>query len=232
MNDKKADKIAIGWRGKKLNAKTILMLQSAERRLGRRLELFQGSFNPGGVDASAHTHDLGGVLDIKGNDTKVVRVLRKVGFAAFPRTVEQFGVSHIHAVSIFDTDLHPEAAAQVQDYKRGGNGLSGKSHGPDTGPKVTSPREPELVKQAVHRREILFNQTNDSIAFLQDRLGATPDGFFGPVTQAATKRRFGWDGVTPLGEKKFLKFFPASVFIADAALTGTPVPHLAGLGAG
>lgn len=228
MNDMKA----IGWRNQKLNAKTILMLQSAERRLDQRLELFQGSFNPGGVEASSHTHDRGGVLDIKGNDTKVVRVLRKMGFAAFPRTVAQFGVAHIHAVSLFDTDLHPEAAAQVQDYLHGGNGLSGKSHGPDTGPKVTRPHEPELSKQSVRRREILFNQTNESIAFLQDRLGATPDGFFGPVTQAATKARFGWDGVKPMKENRFLKFFPASVFKRDAALTGSSAHQLTHAGVG
>jgi hypothetical protein len=228
MNDMKA----IGWRNQKLNAKTILMLQSAERRLGQRLQLFQGSFNPGGVEASSHTHDLGGVLDIKGNDAKVVRVLRKVGFAAFPRTVAQFGVAHIHAVSMFDTDLHSEAAAQVQDYLRGGNGLSGNSHGPDTGPKVTSPHEPELSKQSVRRREVLFNQTNESIAFLQDRLGSAPDGFFGPVTQAATKHRFGWDGLAPMEEKRFLKFFPASVFMRDAALTHGAAHELSHAGVG
>ena len=91
------------WRGQKLNAKTILMLQSAERKLGFRLALFQGSFCPGCVPDSGHTHDRGGVFDAKPpNNTQVIRTLRKAGFAAYARHKPTFTTEHTHAVSLFD----------------------------------------------------------------------------------------------------------------------------------
>jgi hypothetical protein len=209
LNDKKA----IGWRGQKLNAKTILMLQRAERQLGRRLELFQGSFNPGGVQASSHTHDFGGVLDAKDDSPQVVKALREAGFAAWPRKKGgSIKVDHTHAVSVFDTHLHPEAADQRADFKQGGNGLSPFTGDDDPSPRVPLPSEPGLRRQVVRRHDLVFNKTNDSIGYLQDRLGVVPDRFFGSQTRAATVGRLGWDGTKPLGRVKFLRFFPRGVF--------------------
>ena len=110
MNDSKK----LPWRGHELNAKTILMLQAAERILEHRLVITQGSFNPG-FEPSGGTHDKGGVLDLSvhtpGSSTRrKVKALRKVGFVAWHRTPDQFPPEdnvreHIHAVSLFDTNL-------------------------------------------------------------------------------------------------------------------------------
>ena len=222
MNDRKK----LPWRGRELNAKTILMLQSAERRLGHRLVITQGSFNPG-VNPSAHTHDLGGVIDlsvhVQGSTTRQkLKALRKAGFAAWRRTPDQFPQDdvpeHIHAVSIFDTNLHETAADQRDDYLADPprNGLA--NNGPDDGPRVRVPESPKLVKQTVRRSEILFGATNDSVAFLQDVIGELPDGFFGRVTRRTMRRRFGWGGREPMSEQLFRQLFPASVFKRDLAL--------------
>ena len=77
--------------GVAINARTRSMLAKAERDLGRRLVLAQGSYNPGGDPTSAGTHDGGGVVDIsvQGMSARtriaVTRALRQVGFAAWVR---------------------------------------------------------------------------------------------------------------------------------------------------
>lgn len=207
MNDKKA----LPWRGHKLNAKTILMLQSAERRLGDRLELFQGSFNTK-VDESKNTHSKGGAFDAKRNDARVVRVLREVGFAAWARHEPAFDDEHTHAVSLFDTNLPLQARNQVVDYKNGGDGLGTLTGDDDPDQRAAIPDKPILERQIVRRRDILFNQTNESVGYLQDVLGAVPDEFFGEQTRTVTRQRLGWDGSRPLGMIKFLRCFPRSVF--------------------
>jgi peptidoglycan hydrolase-like protein with peptidoglycan-binding domain len=127
--------------GATLNARTKAMLAKAEARLGRTLTVTQGSYNPGGDPNSAGTHDGGGVLDISvrnlpaATQTKVVRGLREVGFAAWRRTPSQGDWPfHIHAVAISDTDLSAQAQHQVGDYYLGMNGLANRA--PDDGPKV------------------------------------------------------------------------------------------------
>lgn len=124
-----------------INTRTRAMLTEAERLLGRKFVLDQGSYNPGGDPTSAGTHDGGGAVDIsvKGMDsatrTKAVRALRRVGFAAWLRSPEQGDWPwHIHAVAINDTDLSSQAQHQVGDYYLGRNGLADR--GPDDGPKV------------------------------------------------------------------------------------------------
>ncbi|HEY7596079.1 MAG TPA: peptidoglycan-binding protein [Actinophytocola sp.] len=127
--------------GATMNARTKAMLAKAEDRLGRTLTITQGSYNPGGDPSSAGTHDGGGVLDISvrnmstSTQTKVVRTLRQVGFAAWRRTPSQGDWPfHIHAVAISDTDMSPAAQHQVGDYYLGRNGLANRA--PDDGPKV------------------------------------------------------------------------------------------------
>ncbi|WP_162183386.1 peptidoglycan-binding domain-containing protein [Psychromicrobium lacuslunae] len=127
--------------GKRVNTRTKNMLVAAGKRAGITMSLTQGSYNPGGVGASAGTHDGGGVVDISVSGktsaqmTKMVKALREVGFAAWHRTPAQGFAHHIHAVAICDTDMSPSAQAQVGDYYRGRNGLA--SHAADDGPKVT-----------------------------------------------------------------------------------------------
>jgi peptidoglycan hydrolase-like protein with peptidoglycan-binding domain len=124
-----------------VNARTQAMLTEAERLLGFRLVLRQGSYNPGGVRTSAGTHDGGGVVDIAvtgrsaATRTAVVRVLREVGFAAWVRKPSQgHWRLHIHAAAINDTDLSSQAQHQTGDYYLGLNGLANR--GRDNGPRI------------------------------------------------------------------------------------------------
>lgn len=229
MNDKKK----LPWRGRLLNARTILMLQAAERALGQRMVITQGSFN-GTVPTSRGTHDRGGVMDLSvhvpGTSTrKKVRELRKAGFAAWHRTPDQFPAEdhvpeHIHAVSLFDNNLAPNAQAQkdgfLADPPR--NGLVGGAL--DDGPRVPVPDQPALVKQTVHRGAIVAGATNESVAFLQDVVGLLPDGFFGPVTQGVMQRRFGWNGDRPMSVELFKEIFRPSIFKRDLAVDNVLAP--------
>ena len=52
--------------GKRVNTRTRLMLAAADARVPFAIRLTQGSYNPGGVGASAGTHDGGGVVDVDG----------------------------------------------------------------------------------------------------------------------------------------------------------------------
>lgn len=127
--------------GKTVNARTQAMLAEAQRLLGRKLVLDQGSYNPGGDPTSKGTHDGGGAVDInvdgmsKATWTRTVKVLRTVGFAAWHRTPAQGPWPyHIHAVAISDPDLSGPAQHQVGDYYLGKNGLADQA--PDDGPRV------------------------------------------------------------------------------------------------
>lgn len=139
------DKISLGkdssGRPLVVNRRTKAMLEAAEAKLGRKLVIVQGSFMVGqAADASGHTHDRAGVVDIRTKDqtpaqqAQTLLELRKVSFAAFHRTTKNGFSDHIHAVAIGDPGMHPDALKQVKDYEVGKNGL--KSHGPLDGPKV------------------------------------------------------------------------------------------------
>lgn len=122
-----------------VNRRTWNMLQAAENLAGFRFVITQGSYNKGGVKASAGTHDGGGVIDVRARDLGarergiVVVSLRKVGFAAWLRNPHQGDWPwHIHAVARGDKDLSPGAAKQIRQYRDGLNGLKGGHH--DDGP--------------------------------------------------------------------------------------------------
>jgi len=114
-------------RPKTVDWKTRAALEEAERRLGYRLTIVQGSYNAGGVRQSGGTHDGGGVVDLLAWDwQQKVRVLRKVGFAAWYRpTISGLWGAHIHAVLIDHGQLSSSAAAQVASYRAGRDGLKG-----------------------------------------------------------------------------------------------------------
>ncbi|MFD0818506.1 peptidoglycan-binding protein, partial [Micromonospora zhanjiangensis] len=127
--------------GHVVDARTQAMLTEAERLLGFRLVLEQGSYNPGGDSTSAGTHDGGGVVDIDiagmsaTTRTAAARALRRVGFAAWVRDPSQGDWRwHIHAAAINDTDLSSPAQHQTGDYYLGRNGLA--NHAPDDGPRI------------------------------------------------------------------------------------------------
>lgn len=136
----------ITYQGKTINTRTKAMLDEAQTRLGGMvLTISQGSYNPGGVGASAGTHDGGGALDISvsgmsdATRVDIVRKLREVGFAAWLRTPAQGNWAyHIHAMAVSDPHQSPAAWHQSGDYYLGKNGLANR--GPDDGPAV-SPKQ-------------------------------------------------------------------------------------------
>ncbi|GMU44398.1 MAG: hypothetical protein AMXMBFR25_23840 [Lysobacterales bacterium] len=139
------NKIIVGARtefsGKRVNARTRSMLSEAQRLFGRTIAITQGSYNAGGVGASAGTHDGGGVIDLSVSALsttqrwQLVKALRRVGFAAWWRTPAQGNWNdHIHAVAIGDTDMSLSARNQVADYYVGKNGLA--NHEADNTPSA------------------------------------------------------------------------------------------------
>lgn len=145
--------------GVTLNNRTKIMLENANQialKLGifapptKGFTLTQGSYNKGGVAASAGTHDGGGAVDINiGGMTddqinNAVKALRMAGFAAWRRGPPTFP-PHIHAIAIGDTEASPMAKQQVIDYFGGKDGLAG--HGPDNAPASVGRPFPEWAKK-------------------------------------------------------------------------------------
>ncbi len=138
---------------KTVDWKTRAALEEAERRLGYTLTITQGSYN-NTVAASAKTHNWGGVVDLApfDHDNKV-RVLREIGFAAWYRPRTSSWPPHIHAVLIDHGNLHPQAKAQVDQYRNGTDGLA--SHRKDPTPRPSpipvfqyppaTPREDQVI---------------------------------------------------------------------------------------
>lgn len=99
----------------------------------------QGSYNGGGVAASAGTHDGGGAIDVSVDNMsdaqrqELVLIMRQVGWAAWLRTPSQGFAYHVHGIATGCPDLSTGAANQVRDYINGLNGLAGK--GRDDGPR-------------------------------------------------------------------------------------------------
>lgn len=105
--------------GRLVNQRTKEMLERAASIYGRGFTLTQGSYNRGGVQASAGTHDGGGAVDINSNGlsiAKAIEALRMAGFAAWYRTPAEGFAPHIHAIAIGDKELSRGAKAQVPSY--------------------------------------------------------------------------------------------------------------------
>lgn len=132
--------------GKVLNKRTLDMWWEVEYLLGERIPITQGSYNKGGVAASAGVHDGGGAVDApysfgKFTSRQIVRALRRVGFAAWSR--EELWVNgkkvwpqHIHAVALGDKEASVQAKNQMSAYKAGFDGLGHLGRGgTDNGPR-------------------------------------------------------------------------------------------------
>jgi len=133
----------IRWRGVTTSRRTRAMVLTAEKTLGETLPVYQGGWNPGGVGASAGTHDRDAIDLGPGRDpARTTRVLRRVGFAAWHRHPPLFG-EHIHAIPDMAAHnaavyLSPSAADQITEYWQGGDGLVGNT--PDEMPWRPDPR--------------------------------------------------------------------------------------------
>jgi SLT domain-containing protein/phage-related protein len=81
----------------------------------------QGEHSDGSL--SGGTHLGGGAVDISSTDPALLQRLIASGFAAWIRGPAQGFSPHIHAVLMGHPDLSGAAAAQVADFKNGGDGL-------------------------------------------------------------------------------------------------------------
>lgn len=150
----------IQFRGVTLDRKTAAALEVVEYRLKRKLVVIQGH-NPGGVDASAGTHDLGGVVDLGVSDwSATMAECKKIGFAIWYRTPEEGPwQAHLHACLIGHQNMTALANRQVTDYLNGLNGLSTRLK--DTTPWRPTPQPPNFSYSKWWADKLLLNQLND-----------------------------------------------------------------------
>jgi hypothetical protein len=116
----------ITFRGKTVNRRTAAMLSVMEQRLGYELTLVQGSYNAGGVAASAGTHDGGGAVDLAPFDWRnKCHVGREVGFDIWHRLPSQGPWSeHNHGIAAGDREASSGAKVQETEYNEGLDGLA------------------------------------------------------------------------------------------------------------
>ena len=167
------------WRGVLLDDRSAAMMDAVAGMVEPTLVATQGSYNGGGVSASAGTHDGGGAIDLSASELspaerdEVVAAMRRVGWAAWLRTPAQAAWGyHIHAIAVDCPDLSSGAAYQVQEYFAGRNGLAGR--GADDGPSdyvgttwedyqaTATPTEPPPPPNP------LADPTEDDMAFLTE----------------------------------------------------------------
>jgi hypothetical protein len=131
--------------GKKVAGRMNLLLSLAGRDLGESMldRVVQGSYNKGGVTASAGTHDGGGAVDLSVRGwsydriTQVLTTLRRRGLIAWYRHEGQGFSPHIHGIDRGARDLSTGAAEQVRRFDLGENGLALRQR--DDGPRVVVP---------------------------------------------------------------------------------------------
>ncbi len=133
------------WSGRTINQRTKDMLNTAQKTSGINITLSQGSYNAGGVAASAGTHDGGGVVDIANTDAKLLKALRQAGFAAWIRTPAEGFAYHIHACAIGDKQMASSAKNQITSYFNGRNGLA--NNGGDSAPSSVGRPYPAWAKK-------------------------------------------------------------------------------------
>lgn len=120
----------VKFRGYTVTRRTKAMIEYAEKLAGFNFTIAQGSYNPGGVAASAGTHDREAVdFSVRNYNVAkrraMVRALKDAGFSAWHRDpIPGTWGEHVHAVPI-GGDLSPLAAAQVLAFDAGRDGLKG-----------------------------------------------------------------------------------------------------------
>lgn len=118
------------FRGKRLDRMTAQAILQMEDKLGYQLTVIQGSYNGGGVSASAGTHDGGGAVDLAPYDWKnKVRVGREIGFAMWHRSPSEGPwPEHVHGILQGNARVSRGAANQIALYRMGRNGLVSNLH--------------------------------------------------------------------------------------------------------
>lgn len=127
----------VTFRGHTFDARTVEMIKYAEKLAGFQFKISQGSYNTGGVSASAGTHDGGGAVDFSlrlvtpAKRGKMVRALKDTGFAAWHRPTRlNLWTAHVHAIAIGCPDLSSVAARQVTSYDAHRDGLASNAIDP------------------------------------------------------------------------------------------------------
>lgn len=176
------------FRGKILDRMTIAALLAAEKQYGRAFRLIQGSYNAGGVGASAGTHDGGGAVDLGWciRFRKQNRCMRAYAKAAgWPRpTILGLWSRHYHAIIIGNEKASSGAKSQVAEYRAGGDGLVGGT--PD---RFWRPNDIEAFsyKKAALVSWQRFNAVSES----KDKKADTTEGVKQVETVARALRGFG-----------------------------------------
>lgn len=193
--------------GKTVNQRTYDMVKLWEFNCLEDLFVIQGSYNAGGVSASAGTHDGGGAVDITVKDlgslsAKRWRVKqgRLAGFAAWYRpTISGLWSEHIHAIAIGDPEMSSGARNQVSAYYDGRDGLASNLRDQDlrVSPIPVYPKVP-LKKVSLLTAYWQFKTSKPASRYavrriqwvLNERInaGLICDGVAGPKTRSAYKR--------------------------------------------
>jgi len=125
----------VDWRGFKADRRTIAAVEWAEGKAGFQFPIAQGSYNAGGVSASAGTHDKGGVIDFRTvpltprKRRSMIRWLKRAGFAIWYRTPKDGMPYHAHGALRGHRNLPYSVEQQVAAFDARRNGL--RSNAPD-----------------------------------------------------------------------------------------------------
>jgi hypothetical protein len=215
------------WGGVRVDPRTSLMLDEADRLTTATMRPTQGSYSTS-VGASAGTHSGGGAVDFSTrglNATEklnLIRALRTVGFAAWIRPYRA-GVwaEHIHAIAIQPGGrndrgvLAPVAHRQVQSYYDGRDGLASNSPDPHASLGIR-PRTFEQYRRArsfplpeghsfgtPKSRTVHDGTANPedakNVQRIQQRLRIQPTGRFGTYTRVKVANWQLWKGIRPTG---------------------------------
>lgn len=113
------------YHGKRMDEKGKAFIQAAEQKLGYELTITQGNYNPGGVVASAGTHDGGGVFDLASWDhQRKLRVIKDLGGWGWLRSkIPGLWGEHIHFGITNHGTLSRGAQVQQKAYFAGRSGL-------------------------------------------------------------------------------------------------------------
>lgn len=148
------------FRGYTFDPRTVEMIKYAEKLAGFQFKISQGSYNTGGVSASAGTHDGGGAVDFSlrlvtpAKRGQMLRALKDTGFAAWHRPTRlNLWTAHIHAIAIGCADLAPVAKRQVTAFDAHRDGLAGNAPDPTYRPHPAV-RYNSNLKRPVPRKEI------------------------------------------------------------------------------
>lgn len=141
----------------RLTKRTILWIQD---KVGFEVNLSQGSYNAGGVSASAGTHDGGGAVDFNINGLsrkqriELVHAIKLAGGAAWYRPYAP-GVwgEHVHAEFFGNAKMSAGGRQQLYAFDAGRDGLAGNRVDPTFRPS-TPRRFSWKLNRPVRRRKL------------------------------------------------------------------------------